>query len=92
MDAYREAVKFVLDNDPTPEGMFPQYGWIQWKGTDACIDIHCGQCGHFGHMDQDFLYFYKCPMCGTAYGLGQVVRLIRLPQNIAQGIEESLKS
>lgn len=55
----------------------PSRGWIQWKGTDVCIDLHC-QCGHHGHYDGEFLYFYECPACHTKYAVGQNVKLIAL--------------
>ena len=53
------------------------HGWIQWKGTDACIDLHC-RCGYHGHRDGDFLYFVECPECNRAYALGQNIKLIEL--------------
>ena len=53
------------------------HGWIQWKGTDVCVDLHC-KCGHHGHYDGDFLYFYQCPACGTKYAVGQNIKLIPL--------------
>ncbi len=40
--------------------------YIQWKGTDACLDLYC-VCGEQWHMDEDFLYFVKCPYCGRVY-------------------------
>ncbi len=53
------------------------YGWIQWKGTNVCIDIHCA-CGHAGHVDTDFFYAYECPQCHAKYAVAQVIRLIPL--------------
>jgi hypothetical protein len=53
------------------------HGWIQWKGTDVCIDLHC-ECGHHGHLHGYFLYYYECPECHKLYALGQNVALIRL--------------
>lgn len=40
------------------------HGWIQWKGTDVCMDIHC-KCGFHGHVDAEFAYFVKCLECLT---------------------------
>jgi len=59
------------------------HGWIQWKGTDACIDLHCA-CGHHGHCDAEFLYYYECPECHRKYAIGQVVKLIPLTDEQAQ--------
>lgn len=58
-----------------PEG--EAHGWIQWKGTNVCMDIHC-KCGHHGHIDADFFYGYECPACHTKYAVGQNVKLIQL--------------
>jgi hypothetical protein len=62
------------------------HGWIQWKGTDACIDLHC-VCGSHGHIDGDFLYHYKCAKCGRRYALGMNVSLIELNDEQAAFIE-----
>ncbi len=53
------------------------HGWIQWKTTDVCMDTHC-KCGHHGHIDADFFYFYICPECKTKYIVGQIVQLIEM--------------
>lgn len=53
------------------------YGWIQWKGTDVCMDIHC-ICGAHGHIDADFAYYIECPHCGRVYATGQNIKLIEL--------------
>lgn len=61
----------VLDVDGDQRG---PAAWIQWKGTEVCADLHCA-CGHHGHFDGWFLYFYRCPECGVAYALGSTVRM-----------------
>lgn len=43
-----EATK-VHYKPPTP------HGWIQWKGTDVCMDFHC-ECGEANHYDGYFAY------------------------------------
>ena len=73
-------VSFSLENDTKYDG---PYGWIQWKGTDVCIDLYC-KCGHQGHYDGEFLYLYECPSCKQRYALGQNVKLIELPDDIAR--------
>jgi hypothetical protein len=64
------------------------HGWIQWKGTDVCIDLHC-VCGHHGHFDGDFFYYYQCPACGARYAVGMNVALIPMTEQQAadHGIE-----
>ena len=51
--------------------------WIQWKGTDVCMDIHC-KCGHHSHLDDSFAYHVKCPKCGTVYMCNGHIELIEL--------------
>lgn len=53
------------------------HGWIQWKGTHVCIDLHC-KCGAHMHFDGEFFYNFRCPHCGTAYAVGPTVKLIEL--------------
>lgn len=54
------------------------YGSIQWKGTEVCIDLHCG-CGTDGHLDVNFdLYQVRCVDCGQAYSVGTDVVLTPL--------------
>ncbi len=51
--------------------------WIQWKGTDVCMDIHC-KCGCHSHFDGYFAYHVKCPECGTVYFCNGHIELIEL--------------
>lgn len=53
------------------------HAWIQWKGTEVCMDVHCA-CGAHGHVDADFAYHLKCPHCGRVYTTGQNIKLIEL--------------
>lgn len=64
------------------------HGWIQWKGTDVCMSIHC-LCGALGHIDSSGCYFYRCYGCGVAYAVGQVVKLIKLTPEQAEYVEET---
>jgi hypothetical protein len=50
------------------------YGFIQWKGTDVCMDINC-QCGTLSHVDGEFGYYAKCYKCGQVYQVGYYVKL-----------------
>lgn len=58
-----------------PEGSDAEC-FIQWKGTDLCMDLHC-PCGTHGHIDSDFVYGVRCPGCGAIYELGTQVILKR---------------
>lgn len=53
--------------------------FIQWKGTDACIDLRC-KCGETGHFDGFFAYFVKCPKCGAVYKMPELLTLTEVPE------------
>ena len=42
------------------------HGWVQWKGTDVCVDLHC-TCGAHLHHDGYFMYYIQCEECGQFY-------------------------
>jgi hypothetical protein len=42
------------------------HAFIQWKGTDVCMDFYCS-CGGYGHIDGMFAYYVKCADCGQVY-------------------------
>ena len=67
------------ENDPPPP-----CGWVQWKGTDVCVDLHCS-CGKSFHYDGDFMYYVKCPYCGQHYECGGHIILHPVPPEIAEG-------
>lgn len=64
------------------------HGWVQWKGTNVCIDLQC-KCGYLGHVDAEFFYHYDCPKCHRKYAVGQNVKLIELNKD---QIEEVIKN
>jgi hypothetical protein len=41
--------------------------FLQWKGTDACFDLHCPECALHSHFDVDFAYAVRCPGCGRTW-------------------------
>lgn len=51
--------------------------FIQWKGTDVCMDFHC-ECGNSFHVDDDFAYALKCLQCGKVWKLGTEVSVTEL--------------
>ena len=55
------------------------HGWVQWKGTDVCMDIHC-KCGHHSHLDTTFANSVKCPKCGTCYMCNWHIELIEVEE------------
>ncbi len=48
--------------------------FIQWKNTDACIDLYC-TCGEQFHFDGYFAYELTCGNCGQTYELPNTLRV-----------------
>lgn len=59
------------------------HGWIQWKGTDVCMDIHC-KCGHHSHIDAAFTYNIQCPKCNTIYRCNPHIEFIEITDEVPQ--------
>lgn len=64
------------DRQTKPEEGKP-YAWIQWKGTEVCMDVWC-ECGDWGHLDGDFIYYVKCASCGRVYMTNGHIELVPL--------------
>lgn len=58
--AVREISGFAFDETAKPSA------YVQWKGTDVCMDFHC-ECGAHCHLDGYFAYAVKCPHCGAEW-------------------------
>lgn len=54
-----------------PTGM-SCHTFIQWKGTEVCMDFTC-ECGNSFHIDDEFAYCVKCLACGKVWKLGTQV-------------------
>ena len=52
-------------------------GFLQWKGTDVCMDCYC-ICGEQFHIDSDFTYYVKCPYCGSVYSCNPNIEFIKI--------------
>lgn len=66
------------------------HGWIQWKGTNVCMDVHC-KCGAFLHVDDSFVYHIKCLECNTSYFCNGFIELIEVeeePENCLIELKE----
>lgn len=37
--------------------------FIQWKGTNLCMDFYCPDCNYHSHFDGMFGYVIECPNC-----------------------------
>lgn len=58
---------FIEDKPENP------YAFIQWKGTDLCMDFHC-KCGAQCHFDGYFAYVVQCRHCGTKWEMPAFVK------------------
>jgi len=52
----------------------PRDVFIQWKGTDVCMDWVC-DCGELNHEDRDFCYEVQCPKCLKVFAVGSNPKL-----------------
>ena len=48
--------------------------FIQWKGTDICMDFWC-DCGTKNHYDGYFAYYVQCKGCKQVYKLDTKVMM-----------------
>lgn len=72
--------EYFVGSEPTQKAIEENpHVFIQWKGTDACLDIRC-PCGAASHYDGDFAYAVRCPQCKQVWILGCYVQLYPLPQ------------
>ena len=54
------------------------YAFIQWKGTDVCMDCHCICGGHF-HIDAEFAYAVQCRHCGRRFEMSAKIEMREIP-------------
>lgn len=81
----------TLHHPYMPDEIRPR-GWIQWKGTSVCMDVHCA-CGVMFHIDAEFAYLVKSPCCGRYYGLCGTVALIEIePDRLSDDDKEGAVS
>lgn len=78
-----------IDSCPYCRGTFDQFPgsdasmFIQWKGTDLCMDFHC-ECGRHSHIHGMFGYVIECVGCGALYEMGTQVRAYRMSDEEAR--------
>lgn len=48
--------------------------FIQWKGTNVCMDCYC-LCGWHFHIDAEFAYAVQCPQCNRRYEMSAVIEM-----------------
>lgn len=67
------------------------HAWIQWKGTNVCMDVRCS-CGELTHVDADFAYVVRCGDCGRLWAMCQNVRMIEITEEETEGMCEPVVS
>lgn len=87
----RKLYNQIYDQDIDVDVADTASGWIQWKGTDVCIDLQC-QCGHQGHFDGEFFYGFECPQCHAKYAVGQNIKLIKLNEEEIEYFNNDFKT
>jgi hypothetical protein len=70
-----------------PESGKP-HAMLQWKGTDACMDIYC-KCGHHSHWDGYFAYHITCPKCKITYVCNPFIELTEMTEEEAKDAKEN---
>jgi len=60
--------------------------FIQWKGTDVCMDCYC-LCGDQFHIDADFAYAVKCPHCSRVYEMSAMIEMRQIKEEDWEGCE-----
>ncbi len=61
--------------------------FIQWKGTDVCMDFHC-ECGAHHHIDGYFVYAVKCHECGTTWEMPSHIYPRKITGKLPNGSDE----
>jgi len=51
--------------------------FVQWKGTDVCLDFHC-VCGMHGHVEGRFAYYLHCTSCGRTFEMPHTFALVEV--------------
>lgn len=57
------------------------YSFMQWKGTDVCMDFHC-LCGAHHHVDGMFVYAIRCMPCGRLYEMPWYIQPILIDETV----------
>lgn len=78
---YEEAQKLFEQHNPN--GAF-----IQWKGTDVCMDFDC-ECGYHNHYDGLFAYEVKCGNCGSVFAPSHMIEMIKIENPSDNPLEEN---
>jgi uncharacterized protein (DUF983 family) len=53
--------------------------YIQWKGTDLCMDFWCPECGEHSHFDGFWAHHIECSVCKAIFKMPTDVPVERVP-------------
>lgn len=70
--------------------MEEQNNFIQWKGTDICMDFHC-ECGKHNHYDGFFADHVKCAGCGQVYEMDTKIKMKKTDRKDCFPLESVIK-
>ena len=80
-----EANNYLIEeSDKTPV-------YIQWKGTDVCLDFICPKCRASLHFDTYFLYNVKCGHCNKLFKLGYSVEVVEIEGPLTLALSPKLR-
>ena len=65
--------------------------FIQWKGTDVCMDFTC-ECGAGCHIDAEFCYYVRCRKCGATWKMPWYVYPTKVEDSDEYFVEELVVS
>ncbi len=71
---------WALKGGPRPNA------FIQWKGTNVCMDCYC-LCGDQFHVDDDFTYAVQCPHCKRVYEMACHIEMREIDSKTWDGCE-----
>lgn len=54
--------------------------FIQYKGTNLCMDLHCPQCEAHTHLDGMFAHLIECGACHAVFQMPTDVPLTPVPR------------
>ena len=63
IEGHEEATEWSFEGGAQGDG----HVYVQWKGTNVCMDFTCPRCGFGGHIDADFVYEILCGECGQLF-------------------------
>ena len=58
--------------------------FIQWKGTDLCMDFRCPECGEHSHYDGMYAYHIRCGNCRVFFRMPTDVAVVKVTEQEAR--------